>query len=151
MVSAADIGGELMTTAARLRRVVRRRLAATLGLRPLPEAQRDLLLVVKERPGIGVAAAAAELGLAGNSVSTLVNTLVDADLLRRDTDPDDRRAVRLTLTDAARQRLDTWRSARAALLGDALERAGPDDRRAIEAALPAMRRLLADLREERTS
>ena len=139
-----------MTLAAGLRRVVRRRLGTSLGLRSLPEAQRDLLFVVKQRPGIGVAAAAAELGLAGNSVSTLVNALVEADLLRRETDPDDRRAVRLTLTDAARRRVDTWRAARATLLGEALDRAGPDDWRAIEAALPAIRRLLADLREEKS-
>jgi DNA-binding MarR family transcriptional regulator len=148
---AGEVAGEVMTIAAGLRRVVRRRLASTLGLRPLPEAQRDLLVVVKERPGIRVAAAAAELGLAGNSVSTLVNTLVDADLLRRDTDPEDRRAASLTLTDTAARRLATWRGARSALLGAALDRTGPDDRRAIEAAVPALRRLLTELREERTS
>jgi DNA-binding MarR family transcriptional regulator len=151
VVATADVVTEMMRLAAGVRRVSRRRLSASLGLTPLPEAQRELLLVVETRPGIGVAAAATELGLASNSVSTLVNLLVEADLLRREADPADRRAVRLTLTDAAGRRLRTWRSARTQLLNDAVDRGGPDDRRAIEAALPALRRLLAELREERTS
>jgi DNA-binding MarR family transcriptional regulator len=146
VTGASDLGGELMSVAAGLRRVTRRRLSASLGLRPLPEAQRELLIVVRQRPGIGVAGAAAELGLAGNSVSTLVNALVEADLLRREQDPDDRRAARLTLTEAAQRRLATWRAARDELLGAALARAGAEDRRAIEAALPALRRLLEELR-----
>jgi DNA-binding MarR family transcriptional regulator len=149
--AAGEVATEMMRLVAGLRRVSRRRLSASLGLTPLPEAQRELLFVVEARPGIGVAAAATELGLANNSVSTLVNLLVEADLLRREPDPADRRAVRLTLTEAAGRRLRTWRAARAQLLGDALDRGGPDDRRAIEAALPAMRRLLAELREERTA
>ena len=151
MVATADVVTEMTRLAAGVRRVARRRLSASLGMAPLPEAQRELLLVVEAQPGIGVAAAATELGLASNSVSTLVNVLVEADLLRREPDPADRRAVRLTLTEAAGRRLQIRRSARAQLLNDALDRGGPDDRRAIEAALPAMRRLLAELREERTS
>jgi DNA-binding MarR family transcriptional regulator len=145
-----DAVSDLMRLAARIRRISRRRLAASLGLTPLPEAQRELLFVVEARPGIGVAGAATELGLANNSVSTLVNALVEADLLRRETDPADRRAARLQLTDAAARRLRTWRAARAQLLGAAVDRGDPDDRRAIEAALPALRRLLADLRDERS-
>jgi DNA-binding MarR family transcriptional regulator len=151
VVATADVVTEMMRLAAGVRRVARRRLAASPGMTPLPDAQRELLLVVEARPGIGVAAAATELGLASNSVSTLVNVLVEADLLRREPDPADRRAVHLTLTETAGQRLRIRRSARAQLLNDALDRGGPDDRRAIEAALPAMRRLLAELREERTA
>jgi DNA-binding MarR family transcriptional regulator len=134
-----------MRLTAGLRRISRRKVTSALGVSPLPEAQRELLLTVEANPGIGVAAAAARLGLAGNSVSTLVNALVDAGLLLRETDPNDRRAVRLTLTAAATQRLDAWRTARAALLGGALDKGGEEDRKAIEAALPALRRLLDEL------
>jgi DNA-binding MarR family transcriptional regulator len=145
-----EVVSELMRLTAGLRRISRRRVTSALGVSPLPEAQRELLLTVEANPGIGVAAAAARLGLAGNSVSTLVNALVDAGLLRRETDPNDRRAVRLTLTAAATQRLDAWRTTRAALLGGALDKGGEEDRKAIEAALPALRRLLDELREETT-
>ena len=136
---------ELMRVTASMRRFARRSIASSLGYPPLPEAQRELLLVVSTCPGIGVAAAAAELGLAGNSVSTLVNALVEAGLLRRETDPADRRAARLMLTEAASERLRRWREARGELLGTALDQTEPADRSAIEAALPALRRLHAAL------
>jgi DNA-binding MarR family transcriptional regulator len=148
MGPASEVAGELMRVTAGLRRVSRRQLRES-GARMLPEAQRELLLVVESQPGIGVAAAARELHLAGNSVSTLVNVLVGAGLLRRDSDPADGRAARLTLTPAARHRIDTWRAARAAFLGAALDRADPADHAAIEAALPALRRLLDDVRRQR--
>lgn len=132
---------ELMRVTASIRRFARRSLASSLGYPALPEAKRELLLVVEARPGIGVAAAAAELGLAGNSVSTLVNALLEAGLLLRETDPADRRAARLTLTESATQRLRRWRQARGELLGRALDQTGARDRAAIEAAVPALRRL----------
>jgi DNA-binding MarR family transcriptional regulator len=142
-----ETAGELMRVIAGLRRVARRRTAVRLGTPPLPEAQRELLFVVERQPGIGVAAAASELGLAGNSVSTLVNALVGAGLLHRGVDPDDRRAARLTLASVAHQRLEAWRSARSALVGEALERVAEPTRGAITTALPALRLLLAELRE----
>lgn len=138
----------MMSTVAGLRRVVRRRLARTLPEPQLPTAQVELLLVVEGEPGIGVAAAARALGLAGNSVSALVNPLVDAGLVRREIDPTDRRAVRLHLTGGARSRLSRYRSARAELVGKALDGLDPADRRAIADALPALRRLLDVLREK---
>ncbi|WP_249713795.1 MarR family winged helix-turn-helix transcriptional regulator [Rhizomonospora bruguierae] len=146
-MASEELIGELMRLAAGLRRVSRRRLAGTVPGPRLPEAQRELLIVVEQRPGIGVSAAARHLHLAGNSVSTLVNTLVENGMLRRENDPADRRAARLTLTAAARARLDAWRTARAALLGAALDRADPADPAAIAAALPALRRLLAEVGE----
>jgi DNA-binding MarR family transcriptional regulator len=110
----------------------------------------ELLLVVEEEPGIGIAAAARVLHLADNSVSGLVNVLVDAGLLARETDRADRRAARLFLTPAGRAKLAGWRSARAELVGRALERLAAADQEAVAGALPALRRLLEELREERT-
>jgi len=144
----AEVVGELMTITAALRRLSRRRTAEAVARPRLPEAQRELLFVVADRPGIGVAAAAQALGLAGNSVSTLVNALVEADLLCREPDPADRRAARLTLTPRAHERMAAWRAARAALLGKALDQADVSDREAIAAALPALRRLLAEVRAD---
>jgi DNA-binding MarR family transcriptional regulator len=136
------VAGELMTITAGIRRRVRRRLQPSLPRQPLRAAQVDLLIVVEAEPGIGVAAAARALHLADNSVSALVNSLVAGELLRRETDPADRRAARLYLTPVARSRLARYRETRAGLVGQALDRVGPADREAIERALPALRRLL---------
>jgi DNA-binding MarR family transcriptional regulator len=136
------LAGELMNVTTGIRRRVRRQLRQVVPSQPLPPAQLDLLTVVEAEPGIGVAAAARALHLAGNSVSALVNSLVAADLLRRETDPADRRAARLYLTAAARRRLTRYRETRAGLVGQALDRVGPADREAIERALPALQRLL---------
>ncbi|GAA4336476.1 hypothetical protein GCM10023086_69750 [Streptomyces venetus] len=58
-------------------------------------AEVELLRLVVTRPGIGISDAARDLGLAANSVSTLVNQLPRAGCLVRETDPADRRAARL--------------------------------------------------------
>ena len=144
-----ELAETLMTTTAGLRRVVRRRVRETLPNAPLRPAQIEVLRVVEEHPGIGVAAAARALHLAGNSVSTLVNQLVDAGLLDRRIDPDDRRAARLDLTKAARERLANWRRTRTEFVASAVATLPVEDRAAIEAALPALGRLIDVLREER--
>jgi DNA-binding MarR family transcriptional regulator len=109
-----------------------------------------LLRVVRLSPGIGVAAAAKELHLAGNTVSTLVNQLIDKELLRRETDPNDRRAARLYLTPAAVKRQATWRAERTKLVEGALRGLDQEEVAAIENALPALRKLLAELGGEGT-
>jgi DNA-binding MarR family transcriptional regulator len=138
---ASTLADELMAAVAGLRRLVRRRLRERLPGPRLRGAEVELLRVVETRPGIGVAAAARELHLAGNSVSTLVNRLVEAGLLCRETDPADRRAARLRLTADATHRLTTWRQARSELVGHALAGLNAGDVEAIERALPALRRL----------
>lgn len=135
----------LMTRTAGLRRVVRRTVRATVVGEPLRGAQVELLRTVEMRPGIGVAAAARSLHMAGNSVSTLVNQLVDAGLLERRVDPGDRRAVRLELTDTAKARLANWRRARTELVSRALDLLSEEDVRTLEAAVPALDRLLEAL------
>src|SRR3954470_22709786 len=105
-----------------MRRVLRRGLGARFRQAPLRGAQAELLQQVEAEPGIGVAAAARALHLAGNSVSTLVNQLVDDRLLRREPDPADRRAVRLFLTPEAVERLAKRRAVRRELLDDGLAR-----------------------------
>jgi DNA-binding MarR family transcriptional regulator len=141
-MSTAD---ELMGLVQGLRRVVRRRLRAELPVPPLRGAQLELLQLVEEEPGVGVAAAARSLHLAGNTVSTLVNQLAAAGMVQRAVDPADRRAARLSLTDAARERLARWRSARRVLVTEAMGRLPADDVAALEAALPALKNLVREL------
>ncbi|WP_018566433.1 MarR family winged helix-turn-helix transcriptional regulator [Streptomyces sp. PsTaAH-124] len=139
---------ELADALVGVQRLVRRRLRAGLTVTRLRGAEVELLRLVETRPGIGVSEAAKELHLAGNSVSTLVNQLVRDGQLVRETDPADRRAARLLLTEAAGARLRDWRARRAALVRDQLDRLPEADRQALGAALPALRRLAENLREE---
>jgi DNA-binding MarR family transcriptional regulator len=128
---------------------VRRQLQRVVG-RPWPTArlsgaQIELVRLVRREPGIPVSAAADRLGLAANTVSTLVRQLTDAGLLRRQLSPDDRRVAQLRVTAAAKRRIEGWRDARAELTAAALARLPAADRRAIEDALPALGRLAAEL------
>lgn len=111
-------------------------------------AQIDLLRLVGTSPGIRVSDAAKELYLAGNSVSTLVNQLSRAGYLRRETDPADRRSVLLLPTEAAASRLADWQERRSALLREQVGRLTDEERAALAAALPALRRLARNLHEE---
>jgi DNA-binding MarR family transcriptional regulator len=131
-----------------IRRVLRRRLRATIGTPALPAGQVELLQLVEASAGINVSAAARTLHLAGNSVSTLVNHLTSAGYLRRETDPRDRRAARLYLTDLAGARLSGWRDARAKLVAAGLDTLPEAERDAIARALPALRRLAEAIAEE---
>ncbi|MEV4056990.1 MarR family transcriptional regulator [Amycolatopsis sp. NPDC049688] len=144
----SELADRLLGTVLGIRRVVRRRVRAGAPGPPLPGAQVELLRVVADQPGIGVAAAARELHLANNSVSTLVNQLVDAGLLRREADPADRRAARLGVTAVAAERMAAWRRVRTGLVADALAQLSEEDIAAIEQALPSLEKLVGILKEQ---
>lgn len=131
-----------------IQRLLRRRLRAGLTVPRLRGAEVELLRLVEARPGIGVSDAAKELYLAGNSVSTLVNQLVRDGHLVRETDPADRRAARLLLTEKAEARLRGWKQRRIALVGRNVARLDAADQEALRAALPALRTLAVNLHEE---
>ena len=147
-MDARQIGDELMRTTAALRRLVRRRWRARSGQPQLRGAQVELLRLVEDQPGVGVAAAARALQLAPNTVSTLVNQLLDTELIARRTSTGDRRAAHLHLTPAGEKRLAAWRQARSELIGSGMARLSPADVAALERALPALRNLIATLDEE---
>lgn len=140
-----DLAGELTEQLAGFQRVLRRRLRSGLTAPRLRGAQIELLRLADTRPGLRVSAAAAELYLAGNSVSTLVNQLVRAGLLRREPDPLDRRAALLYTTPAAVERLRAWDARRSALVRERLAALSEEDRAALRAALPALHRLTESL------
>ncbi|MFJ8111730.1 MarR family winged helix-turn-helix transcriptional regulator [Streptomyces sp. NPDC096132] len=139
---------ELADALVGIQRLLRRRLRAGLTVPRLRGAEVELLRLVEARPGIGVSEAAKELYLAGNSVSTLVNRLVGDGYLVRETDPADRRAVRLLLTEAAETRLRAWKQRRAALVRRHVTGLDAADQEALRAALPALRSLAVSLHEE---
>ncbi|MGC4896122.1 MarR family winged helix-turn-helix transcriptional regulator [Micromonospora sp. DT31] len=128
-------------------RLLRRRTGARVQRDPLPEAQAELLLLVRAAPGISGKEVARRLDAAPNTVSTLVRDLTDAGLLARERDPADRRVVRLHVTEAARTRMADYEAHRAALLAEALAELTPTARTAILAAAGHFDALRDALRE----
>ncbi|QHC24992.1 MarR family winged helix-turn-helix transcriptional regulator [Streptomyces sp. GS7] len=147
-MATGDLPDSLADVLAGIQRLIRRRLRRGLTAPRLRGAQVELLRLVASQPGIRVSAAAKDLYLAGNSVSTLVNQLSRAGYLRRETDPGDRRSALLYPTPEARSRLHDWETRRSALVREQVARLPEADRAALAAALPALRRLAHNLHEE---
>jgi DNA-binding MarR family transcriptional regulator len=137
-----QLSSRLLTVIGPLRRALRREVRRGLPGDPLPTSQAELLRLVRLQPGIGVREAAQQLGVAANTVSTLVNQLAAAGLLRRGRDPVDGRAARLELTARARRRVALWRDQREQALAAALDELDAGQREALERALPALHKVL---------
>jgi DNA-binding MarR family transcriptional regulator len=132
------LAGRLARAAGRLRRRLNRQVRAGLDQEPLPEAQLEILRLVNRRPGARVRDVAVELGLAANTVSTLVHRLTDAGLVDRLADAGDGRVARL----------QRWRDRRGEILGARLAELSPADRQALSRALPVLERIVDALDEE---
>lgn len=140
-MSTEEATAQLGAAVGELHRRLRRAAVRRANLVPLPEAQVEILLLVRAHPDVSVKEAARRLHTAPNTVSTLVRDLVAAGLLHRESDPADRRTARLRLTDAARSRMAEHERHRADLLTDALARLDPSARAAVLAAAPHLARL----------
>jgi DNA-binding MarR family transcriptional regulator len=138
----------LFATIGVLRREVRRAAGQPWLLQSLGSSQLELLRLIRRQPGVSVADAATELGLAANSVSTLVGQLSEAGLIRRAPDPTDRRVARLTLTSTAR-RHTAWRDRRSAVAATAIGRLSARDRALLENALPVLDKITDSVRSAR--
>jgi DNA-binding MarR family transcriptional regulator len=138
---APPVAQELAQTLGRLRRAVRHRTRQEWGTSPLPEAQLELLRLVRARPGLRPRQAAEALGVLPNTVSTLLKSLEAMGLLERQRDGDDARRVRMHLTAAAWARIADWQDRRHAVVAAALDTLAPADRDAIAGSLPALDRL----------
>jgi DNA-binding MarR family transcriptional regulator len=77
-------------------------------------------------------------------MTTLINRLESAGFAQREADPDDRRAVRVTITPAGVERVTQYRDARAALLLSRIAQLSIEDQDALSAALPALRNFAQD-------
>src|SRR5690349_19011095 len=134
--AAADeaLGADLVDAWGGVRRRLRRGAARVVPGDLLTPAEVELLRLVAARPELTVREAADALHLAANTVSTLVGGLADRGLLSRRRDERDRRAVRLTVTAAARRRMRAWQDERNRLLTLALADLSDEDRAALEAS-----------------
>lgn len=146
-LAAADVAlaDELFAAVGQLRRHAQRLGGGPFPSEPLSGAQVELVRIVRRHPGLSVAEAAAALALAPNTVSTLVGQLVAADVMTRESDPQDRRVARLTLTPSAQERVVRWRDRRASATAAAISELEASDRATLARAIPLIASLAASL------
>ncbi|HSN11199.1 MAG TPA: MarR family transcriptional regulator [Propionibacteriaceae bacterium] len=114
----------------------------------LTTAQVELVRHVRRNPGCTVTEAAGALGLAPNTVSTLVRVLSTSGHMLRTADAVDGRVVRLELSDEARRDLERWRDRRQSLVAEALRQLGPEQRERLASGLDALTELTEALDSE---
>lgn len=137
----------LFSSMGRLRRQVGRLAGRSFDESKLSGTQSEFLRLVGRRPGISVKEAAAQLGSAANSVSTLVTELVRQGLVIREPDPADRRTMRLSLPPDAQRIADNTRRQRISVVAQALDQLTAAERDELRAGLRAMARLTDVLHE----
>jgi DNA-binding MarR family transcriptional regulator len=136
----ASLSAELAQVLARVGRGLRYRTRAAREALEVTNSENDLLRLLDRHPGIRVHDAAIELGVASNSVSTLVKQLNRAGLVERTADPLDGRAACLRLTPLAAEWVAQVGNAREEAIDRSLMSLDEADRAAIEAAVPALKR-----------
>ena len=103
--------------------------------------QVSLLIQIKKNPGITASALAERERISAPGMSGHIARLETAKLIER-TRAEDRRRIGLTLTDAGDTVLADVRKRRTAWLAEHLKGLTDDEREAIEAALPALEKLV---------
>lgn len=136
---------QLTDVVTRLRRALRTSIRTDYPWESLPMAQVELLMALADHAPAKIGRLATLQRLAPNTVSGLVQQLVEAGLASRETDPSDRRVARVTLTEAGHRQLDEWRVAHELRIGSALDRLPPGDRDAIMRAMPGLEQLVHQL------
>jgi DNA-binding MarR family transcriptional regulator len=134
------VANGLRPTLLHLARRLRRELAP-LGI---TGGQASLLWTIRSSPGIGVRELAAAEGVSPPAMTAYVDRLEGAGLVVRRRSAQDRRRVELGLTKEGIRILRSARSRRTAWLAARLKLLSPNELAAVEAALPALRRLIED-------
>ena len=150
MATGARIGEEttaLTDVVARLRRALRRSIRTDYPWESMPMARVELMQVLAERGTARVGELAQVQLLAPNTVSGLVQQLVDAGLAVRQVDPTDRRASVISLTDHGVDQLRRWERANETRIAAALGTLTDGQQAAIRRALPALAALVDRLNE----
>jgi DNA-binding MarR family transcriptional regulator len=106
--------------------------------------QSTLLWLVKRSPGLSLAELAAEEGISPPALSGHVDRLERAGLLERVRSSEDRRRVGLRLTGDGTKLMRRIRARRTTWLAERLKGLEPAELEAVEAAIPALKRLLGE-------
>ncbi|AHH97884.1 hypothetical protein GCM10010174_29700 [Kutzneria viridogrisea] len=129
----------------RLRRALRTSIRTDYPWEALPMAQVELLMALADHAPARIGQLAALQRLAPNTVSGLVQQLVESGLAIRESDPSDRRVARVTLTAAGHRQLAEWQQAHERRISTALDKLPAESREAVVAALPALNLLVDHL------
>jgi DNA-binding MarR family transcriptional regulator len=131
-----------------LRRALRRSIRSDYPWELRPMAQIEVLQSIAETGPVRVGDLVDRLRLAQSTVSALVGKLIEARLVTRDADPDDRRASVVALTAAGRAAIRQWDEAHRARLQRALRGLPAADRDTVLGAVAALERLVRQLDAE---
>lgn len=142
--SSAQLADLFQRLTKRLRRAQLARLAP-LGLTPAQE--RALRMITRSDEPLRMTELADRLGVVPRSVTTVIDSLERAGLVRRAVDPANRRAIRLHLTDAGLAVREEMRQARRQASEDLFAPLSADQRRALIGLLAVLDDALL---EERT-
>jgi DNA-binding MarR family transcriptional regulator len=137
---------------ARLRAIVggmSRRLNATARGAGLTTSQLSALGVIARTGPIRLSELAEVEHMNPTMLSRVVGALVDAGLVRRRVDPEDRRAGLVEVTANGRRTHDRLRAERGRILATGLAALEPDQRSVVESALPALEALVKAMRRAR--
>jgi len=138
--SPETVAGELRPLLLRINRRLRREALPT----GTTVGQISLLVIIRERPGIGGRELAALERMSAPAVSGYVDRLEGAGLVARTPVAGDRRRVGLELTAAGRKLVRSARAMRTEWLATRLRRLTDEQLSALEAALEPLGALLAD-------
>ena len=131
------IANELRPAVLRLARHLRREIHS-LGV---TGGQVSLLVAIKQSPGITARELADRERISAPGMSGHLVRLEAAELIRRER-ASDRRRIGLFVTEEGERVLRSVKKKRTAWLADRLEKLSPAERAAVEAALPALEKLL---------
>ena len=134
----ADVAAAVVDVVPLVMRAIRREMRAA-AAESMTVPQLRALLYVRRNPETNLSALAEHLGIGVTGASGLVDRLVRQDMLTRETDPNERRRIQLTVTPQGTERLNqavkAAREAVAALLGDLTQ----DEAATIEGAMATLR------------
>ncbi len=142
-----EVAQRLRQTISRLYRHLRDTDASTHPA--MTPARASALLLVDRRGPIRLAELAEAEGLNPTMLSRMVGDMVEAGVLARSSDPGDRRAAWVQVTDAGAELARHLRDQRTQAVLGAMDELSDAERRAIVKALPALERLVEPLKGRR--
>ncbi|MFF5288116.1 MarR family winged helix-turn-helix transcriptional regulator [Paractinoplanes globisporus] len=143
-----ELGDHLVGLVQGLGRALVRATRSASRLPALPEAQVAVLRRLSHAGGRTPAQLADDLRLARPTISNLVRDLTADGLLERRPAPVDGRSVLLVPTARAEEMLNAFRQGRSEVMARALAALSDDDRARLAGALPALARLLDEVRSQ---
>lgn len=136
--SDATLGADLLSVVARLNRLANQRVRLQ-----LPFAQARLLSTIDQQGTARISDLATLDHCSQPTMTTQVRRLEDAGLVARTADPEDARAVLISITEAGVACLEQVRADRASAVDPYLDQLEAGDRETLVAAIGIMRELLA--------